>query len=308
MLSPRMPDLSALEMLLAVRDTGSFSAAGKQMGLSQQAVSSRMRSLENLVGTPLIVRTPRGSSLTEAGILVGGWAADVLATAERLDAGIASLRGDQARQLKVAASQTIAEHLLPQWLVTLRRQQRTLGAEPSTIEMTVGNSVTTIELVRSGAAALGFVETPTIPKDLHTRVVQQDELVVVTSPQHPWAKRRSLLTLDELSSTSLVTREHGSGTRDALEQLLADAGFRRLAEPIVEFGTTAAVRSAIAAGSAPGVLSALAVRDDLALQRLVVIPLAGPTLTRNLTAIWAHGSTAPQGPARDLLAIASRVV
>ena len=68
------------------------------------------------IGSALLTRTPRGSTLTESGALVAGWAAEVLAAAERLDAGIASLRSDAARQLKVAASQTIAEHLLPLWL------------------------------------------------------------------------------------------------------------------------------------------------------------------------------------------------
>lgn len=163
MLSPRIPDLSALEMLAAVHDLGSLSAAGKHLGLSQQAVSSRMRSLESQIGSVLLTRTPRGSTLTESGALVAGWAAEVLAAAERLDAGIASLRSDTARQLKVAASQTIAEHLLPLWLVALRRQQESLGLVPTVVELTVNNSEATVALVRSGQAAIGFIESPHLP-------------------------------------------------------------------------------------------------------------------------------------------------
>nr|WP_250647501.1 LysR family transcriptional regulator [Dermabacter vaginalis] len=191
MLSPRIPDLSALEMLAAVHDLGSLSAAGKHLGLSQQAVSSRMRSLESQIGSVLLTRTPRGSTLTESGALVAGWAAEVLAAAERLDAGIASLRSDTARQLKVAASQTIAEHLLPLWLVALRRQQESLGLVPTVVELTVNNSEATVALVRSGQAAIGFIESPHLPPDLSAAAVQNDYMVVVVAPDHPWARRRT---------------------------------------------------------------------------------------------------------------------
>ncbi len=109
-----MPDLSALQMLAAVQERGSLSAAAHFLGLSQQGVSSRMRSLETQIGSALLTRTARGSTLTGTGVLIAGWAAEVLAAAERLDAGIASVRSDTLRQLHVAASQTIAEYLLPQ--------------------------------------------------------------------------------------------------------------------------------------------------------------------------------------------------
>ena len=308
MLSPRIPELSALEMLASVDELGSLSAAGKHLGLSQQAVSSRMRSLESQIGSALLTRTPRGSTLTEAGVLVAGWAAEVLAAAERLDAGIASLRSDAARQLKVAASQTIAEHLVPLWLVALRRQQESLGLTPTVVALTVGNSESTVAMVRSGQASLGFIESPHLPPGLSAAAVQDDEMVLVVAPEHPWARRRTPVTTRELAATALVTREHGSGTRDVLEHLLTTAGAETLAEPLVELSTTAAVRSAIAAGTAPGVLSALAVRDDLALHRLVVVPVRGLPLRRTLTALWQAGGSPPLGPARDLTAIAASVL
>ena len=129
MLSPRVPELAALQMLSCISRLGSFSATGKELGLSQQAVSSRMRALERQVGSTLFVRTPRGSALSPTGLLVANWADDVLAAAARLDAGIAAIRTDVASRLQVVASQTIAQHLLPQWLVTLRQQEAAQHAE-----------------------------------------------------------------------------------------------------------------------------------------------------------------------------------
>jgi molybdate transport repressor ModE-like protein len=308
MLSSRMPELTALQMICTVQRLGSFSAAGKALGLSQQAVSSRMRALEEVIGSPLLVRSPRGSSLTETGALIADWASDVLAAAERLDAGIASLRQDGIRQLRVVASQTIAEHLLPQWLVILRRQQEAGGTTPTLTEFTVTNSTSAAAVVRAGDADVGFIESPALPAGLASRTVRYDDMVVVVAPGHRWARRRTAITADELARTPLVTRERGSGTREALESILAEqAPESPTTAPIVELSTSAAVRSAIIAGTAPGVLSSLAVRDDLTLGRLVAIPTQQLSLRRPLTAIWRSGTVPPIGPARDLVAIAADV-
>lgn len=304
MLSARMPALTALQMLRAVHRLGSFSAAGHALGLSQQAVSSRMRALEESVGTPLLSRSPRGSTLTPTGTLIAEWADDVLDAAERLDAAIASVRHDTGRRLRVVASQTVAEHLVPGWLVTLRRREETGGEHPSAIDLSVTNSSVAAAMVRSGEANIGFIESPRIPHGLAHRRIRHDEMQVVVAPGHPWSRRRRPLSAEDLARTSLVTREVGSGTRDALEVILAtQAPGVAQPMPVVELSTSAAVRSAIAAGTAPGVLSALAVRDDLTLGRLVAVPTEQP-IVRPLTAIWQGSRTPPPGPARDLLAIA----
>ncbi|MCX7521997.1 LysR family transcriptional regulator [Microbacterium sp. STN6] len=305
MLSTRMPDLYALQMLSAVHRLGSLSAAARELGVSQQAVSARMRALEGLAGVDLLTRSPRGARLTATGALVADWANDLLAAAERLDAGVASLRTDTARRLRVVASQTVAEHLLPPWLVTLRRDEEGVGRAPTAVELSVANSADASERVRSGAADLGFIESPNLPGDLAQRVVGRDELAVVVAPGHPWASRSVPLTPRELAATPLVTREVGSGTRDALEGELArivpDAP---AAAPAVELATSAAVRSAIAGGIAPGALSALAVRDDVQLGRLVRVAVEGLVLDRPITAIWRRARP-PVAAARELLAIAS---
>lgn len=306
MLSPRMPELTALQMFCSVQRLGSFSAAGTELGLSQQAVSSRMRALEELVGSRLFDRSPRGSVLTPTGATIVGWAREVLAASERLDTAIASLRRDGVRQLRVVASQTIAEHLLPHWLVTLRRQQEANGLTPTLTELAVTNSTSAAAVVRAGDADVGFIESPVLPTGLATRTVRFDDLVVVVAPGHRWARRREAITADELARTPLVTRELGSGTREALELVLAEqAPDSPLAAPLVELSTSAAVRSSIIAGTAPGVLSSLAVRDDLILGRLVAIPTQGLSLRRPLTAIWMTGPAPSEAVAKDLVAIAS---
>lgn len=298
MLSPRVPDLDSLELLLAVASTGSLGRAGERHGISQPAVSARIQRMEALVGLPLVQRGSRGSTLTAAGALLADWARDVLQAAAVLDAGIDSLRADREATLRVAASLTVAEHLLPGWLVALAMHH------PHTaVSLQAVNSAEVARQVLAEQAHLGFVEGPSIPDGLHARVIGHDRLLVVVPPSHPWARRRRPLHGAELVATRLVHREASSGTRAALESALAGEG--PLASPLLELSSTSAVRSAVSAGAGPAVLSSLAVRDDLAADRLVAVQVEGIDLRRSLRAVWCSGRT-PRGPAGDLLAIAAR--
>lgn len=320
-LGPRTPDLVALDTLLAVAHAGSQNAAADELGISQQAVAQRVSALQRLVGVRLVDRTRRGSTLTPEGEVVAQWAARVLDAAHALDLGLETLRADRRTRLRVAASLTVAEQLLPGWLVALREQARgradgapapateharTTAAVPALdTTLTAINSEHVADLVRGGDADLGFVETPARLPGLRTRVVGRDELVVVVPPDHPLARRRRPLVAAELAATPLVVREAGSGTREALAVALRAAGHPQ-AEPVLELSTTAAVRAAVLAGAGPAVLSALVVADDVTAGRLVVVPTSGVDLHRDLRAVWRGGPTPPPGPARDLLAIAQR--
>jgi DNA-binding transcriptional LysR family regulator len=317
-MSESVHDLGALRVRREGGGEGASAAAAPVLGVSQQALSARMRTLERSSGLTLLTRAPTGSRLTEQGRLFVGWAEDVLDAADRLEAGLRSIRSAASRRLTVAASQTIAEHLVPHWLVELRRAEQAWGgdevgkrggdgggaAQPTMVELTVANSAVVIELVRDGKAGLGFIETPHLPSDLVTAYLRDDEMLVVTAPGHPWARRRGPLPLAELAAAPLVMRESGSGTRDTLTDYLAARQPPLAARVAMELGTSAAVRSAIAAGVGPGVLSRLTVRDDLVLGRLVAVEVDGPPLTRRLTAVWRPDRDPLAPEARRLLAVA----
>lgn len=132
-------------------------------------------------------------------------------------------------------------------------------------------------------------------------MVACDELVVVARPEHRWARRAEPILPAELASTPLVSRETGSGTREFFESALADFGASPC-PPVLELSTSAAVRAAVLAGSAPAVLSRLAVADDVSAGRLRIVPVDGLDLRRDLRAVWQGGRTPPAGAVRDLLA------
>lgn len=291
-LAHRVPDLGALQLLLAVARLGSLGGAARELGITQPAASSRIRSMERQLGVALVDRSPRGSRLTDAGALVTDWARRIVEAAEAFDAGAQALRDRRDSRLRVAASMTIAEYLLPGWLLALRAER------PDTaVSLLAGNSTAVAALLLSGEADVGFVEGLTVPSGLDSAVVAHDRLIVVTAPSHPWARRRRPLAAAELAATALILREEGSGTRQVLEAALGG-----LARPLIELSSTTAVKAAAVSGAGPAVLSELAVGDELALRRLIRVPVNGIALARDLRAVWPTGHR-PTGPARDLLSL-----
>lgn len=192
---------------------------------------------------------------------------------------------------------TVAEYLLPRWLVRLATDR------PQTaVSLDAMNSTHVEQAVLARRADLGFVEGPAVGAGLDSQVVARDRLVVVVAPTHPWARRRRRIDAEELAGTRLVQREPTSGTRTTLEAALS--GHVPMATPLLELSTASAVRSAVAAGAGPAVLSQLAVGEDLDRGVLVDIHVIGVDLTRLFQAVWPAGQR-PSTPAQDLLNIAT---
>lgn len=224
-----------------------------------------------------------------------------MAAARELVEGVSMLRQqvgagvDVAVGLAVAASLTVAEYLMPELLIRLRR------AEPRiAVQLRVANSQQVIALVRDDEVPVGFVEGTRVPSDLTSAVVGTDRLVLVVVPSHDWARRRRL-PIAELLETPLLLREPGSGTRETLESRLARYG--PLAPPALQLSTSTSIRTAALAGGAPAVLSELTVRADLARGRLVEVAMDGPALHLDLKAVWQRGRPLT-GAALTLLVLA----
>ncbi|MBC3193089.1 LysR family transcriptional regulator [Pseudonocardia sp. C8] len=294
-----LPDVGSLRLLVLVARRGSISAAAGESALSQPAVSKRLTALERELGVRLLHRSRRGSVLTEAGELVSGWAERVLDELSVLVEGTRALRREAAGQLTVAASLTVAEHLLPIWLGELRRSDPDLH-----VGLQVTNSTRVCELTRDQLVDVGFIESPHGSTGLRSRVVARDRLVLVVAPGHRWTRRRRPVDVAELAGTPIISRERGSGTRETLERAVARAG-HRLVPPLLELGSSTAIRSTVLGGGGPAVLSELVVGGDLATRALVEVPTEGIDLSRVLRAVWP-AAVRPSGPAASLIGCALR--
>lgn len=277
-----LPDLLSLRLLVAVAELGSVGQAARSMGMTQPSASKRLAALERQVRLPLLTRTPRGSILTDDGNVVVTWALRLLAAADEFHSSLVAMRHARAAQLRIAASMTVAEALLPQWLHNLAQREPDVR-----VGLTVVNSTEVARMLLSDDSVdIGFVEGPTVPDGLHHRVVGHDHLVVVVAPQHLWARLDRPLRPSELARTRLVVREQGSGTRETLELALRDLD---PVPPHLALGSNAAVKGAAMTGTAPAVLSRYAVEAELASGHVVTVPVEDLPLSRTLRAVWRRG-------------------
>lgn len=294
---PRLPDLPTLELFIAVADEGSIGAGARRVGIAQPNASRLIHHLETAAGATLLQRGPRGSTLTEHGASVLTAAKSLLAQAESFTTTLNAAVTSQAETIRVAASMTVAESLLPRWMPQWRREVPHVD-----VSLEVLNSSDVISRVKNAESDLGFVETPYLPVGINASVVAEDELVVVVSPDHPWSELHGRLSLAELARTPLIVRERGSGTREALEQLLVGCD---PVPPAQVLHSNTAVRTGAVAGGGPTVISQLAVAAQLATGEVLRVPLDVDIPKRPLTAVWS-GSQTPVGALAELIAIARR--
>lgn len=294
-MTARWPDLAVLELLTAVSERGGLGAGARAVGMAQPNASRAIRALEKQLGVDLLVRHPSGSRVSEEGAVVVDWARRVLDAAREFTSVAEALAAQHTAHLDVAASMTVAEHLVPGWLAELRRE-----IPDAEVRLRVHNSSHVFDLVAAGDCDLGFVETPHLHPTLRTRTVARDRLVVVVAPGHPWAARRHGLAPEELAATPLVVREPGSGTRVTLDEALAPY---RPVPPALESGSNAAVLASVSAGADPAVLSELVIAGPLQRGDLIAIPVTGLDLTREIRAVWR--SPQPPPAAAALIAVAA---
>jgi DNA-binding transcriptional LysR family regulator len=286
-LATDFPDLAALDLFRSVVDLGSVSAAAKAHLITQPSASSRIRTLERQLGVTLLDRSPTGSVPTPEGQLIAGWASNMLRVADDLAAGVASLKAERSGLLRLAASYTVAEYLLPPWLESFLADR---PGDSVTLEVT--NSQTVLDRLDTGAVDMGFVESPAIPPTIAEQVVASDELIAVVAARHAWAAR-PLVELEEFAATPLVLRERGSGTRQALEDVLIRMGCDA-PRSALDLGSISAVRIAVINGSSPTVISRLAVAEDITNGRLVEITVPGLQIERTLRAVWPRRTELPR--------------
>lgn len=295
-LPPSTPDLIALDLLDSIAELGSLGQAASRHRMSQPAVSMRMTQLERRLDVSLLQRSPAGTRLTPAGTRVAALSRRVLTEARAMMAGVDALIAEESSHLRIAATLTVAEHLLPGWLGALHHESPEV-----TLAVEVTNSSRVLARVADGSADVGFVEgDETRPGGMATVVIRSDRLVLVVDPAHRWARRESPVPGAELASAELIVREPGSGTREVLENALSPWGGSR---SHLELGSTASILAAVRCGHGPTVLSALAVAEDITAGRLIAVPTEGIDLTQSLCAVWTESR--PLAPlARRLLNLA----
>jgi len=265
--------LRQLEVFVATARAGSTRAGAERVARSQSAASAALAELEAVVAVQLFDRVGRRLVLNENGRALLPRAQALLDEAAQVEALFGS---EHAASLRVAASFTIGEYLLPELVSTWTRTH-----PASQVQLRIGNTSDVVEAVAGFDVDVGFIEGPQTHPDLVVRPWLADELVIVAAPGHPLAGR--VATRRQLAEAAWVLREYGSGTRQVVDAWLTQnlprvqVGF--------ELGSTEAIKRAVASGSWLGCLSRHAVTQSLTDGHLVALQTRLPGLTRRLAMV-----------------------
>ena len=261
-LAHRVPDLGALELLLAVARLGSLGGAARRAGHHPARRQQPDPVDGDAAGVALVDRSPRGSRLTDAGALVTDWARRVVEAAEAFDAGAQALRGPA--RLAAAGGREHDDRGVP--AAGLADRAARAAARTRRCPCTPGTRRWSRERLLARRGGPGFVEGLTVPEGLDSAVIAHDRLIVVAAPGHPWARRRAAGRPAELARDPADPPRAGvRAPAQVLDAALACGG---LAEPLLELASTTAVKAAAVSGAGPAVLSELAVGEELAARRL----------------------------------------
>jgi DNA-binding transcriptional LysR family regulator len=260
---------------------GSFSEVAKKLAISQPAVSFQIQKLEHELGIRLIDRTQRAITLTAAGKRLLRFAESIETERERLQHDLEQMREEISGDLLIAASTIPGEFLLPPLLAIFKQRHPAVK-----IQVDISDSLTVIERVRDNTYEVGFCGVAPEGQDLAAFKFATDEIVLIVSPNHPFARKREI-SPDELEGEPLIFREATSGTQHSLESKLSQAGLDlRRFTPNLILGTTQAVVSAAAAGAGIAFVSNLAVREGPGPGTVRQVNVRGLRLSRDFYCIY----------------------
>ncbi len=270
--------LRQLQIFVAVARTSSTTEAGKSLPLSQSATSAAINDIESLLNTQLFDRVGKRLVLNDNGRLLLPNALALLEGAIDIEQQFTSKQSNMISQLRLGASTTIGNYILPALIAGCRQVKQGSGCEVTpTMLLAIANSPKTAQAVANYEIDAGFIEGHCHEPNLDVIPWLQDELLIVSSPSHPFAKQDKV-SIDMLQRTYWLMREAGSGTRETVEyELLRYLSHLNIG---MEFGGAEAIKRATAEGLGVSCLSRWSIADYLESGKLVVLDTELPKLTR----------------------------
>ncbi len=283
-----------LRVFRAVAEAMSFRKAAEVLHLSQPAVSQHIRALEEEAGVRLFDRA-RGEghgsqiSLTEAGRVLLGYAKTAAETMVEARRALAALNDEAIGELRLGASTTVAQYVLPRILGAFLRQYPQVK-----LSLVSGNTERIVEAVAEEQVELGIIEGPAMRRDVKTERMVQDEMVLIVSPNHAWAARTgAAVAPGELAKVPLLLRERGSGSRRVVERALKKMGLPlRSLKVTMELDSTEAIISGVEAELGVGFVSRYAVNKVLKLGSVKVVRVEGLEILRDFSFVRLAGAEA----------------
>jgi DNA-binding transcriptional LysR family regulator len=279
-------DLRQLEIIRAIADTGSFTAAGEKLHVSQSAISRQILLLEEELGEPVFHRIGRRIRITPAGESLLQLSHRVFQDLQETVSSIGDKRESLRGTMRLVGGMTVCLYVFPALLAEVRRVHPQLD-----LKITVGSAERSIAMLRSGAGDVGMITLPVEATDLVSVPVLEEELLLVTYPTHPLAKKKSIAPAD-LDRQDFVLFETGSVTRRLVESFFA----REHLDPeiIMETENVEIIKAMVRNGLGISIIPWQAAAADVRAGHLFCSRIAGHSLVRQTGWLYPKMSRLPR--------------
>jgi DNA-binding transcriptional LysR family regulator len=269
-------DLRRLEVFCKIYELKSFSRAGEACLLSQPTVSEHIRYLETFLDVRLFDRLGREVAPTRAGEILYSYARRMLNLRREASRTLELYQGKMSGDLELGGSTIPGQYILPALIGTFKEHFTDIR-----IKLIIADTMKITNMVLEGTLELGVVGARMKNSKLTFDQLFDDELVLAVPPDHTWTSLAAIM-VEQLSQAPFIMREHGSGTRMMMLEILERAGFDPLKLNVVaEMGSTEAIRQAIKAKVGVSILSRRAIADELHFKQLCQIPIKDFSFTRH---------------------------
>ncbi len=280
-----------LRVFRTVAEEASFRRAAERLNLSQPAVSQQIQALEEELGITLFDRSQGRVRLTDAGTVLLPYARKGARLAEEARAALENTRGETAGTLRIGASMTITQYILPRVLGAFLHQHPRIA-----VSLLSGNTEQIAAALARKKIDLGLIEGPVSSRDVFRQRFFEDRIVLIVGRRYPWPGRAPV-PLTALTQVPLLLRERGSGSRHVVELALRRAGLRlRDLRVAMTLDSIVAIVSAVEAGLGAGFVSEWAIRKEVRLGTVRVVAVEGLEIRRDMHLIRAFGPLL-EGPA-----------
>ncbi|MFC3041525.1 LysR substrate-binding domain-containing protein [Virgibacillus xinjiangensis] len=266
----------SLVVFKEVADRKSFSRAAEVLHMSQPAVSQYISALEKEYGVRLLERSNKFVQLNKAGEIIYQYAVDILRKYEQMEILVSDLKNQPGGELKIGASYTIGEYLVP--LILKRLQDKYPDILP---DVMIGNTDTVTRTLEKREIDIALVEGEIDRPKIEVEPFAQDRMFIVVG-NRPELIRKQYSPV-ELEKETWLIREEGSGTRRMAEELFS---FLQISpERALTFGSTQSIKEAVEEGMGITFLSELAIKKELQQQRLHRLDMEGLPFRRQFSLI-----------------------
>ena len=269
----------ALKTFVTLAEVKNFTKTAELLLMSQPSVSLHIKNLEKEFQTQLFLRSPKFLKITPTGEILYDRAKQIITIYEQTKQDILEQHNIIKGELKIGASFTIGEYILPSLLIDLQKDYPDLK-----LQVIIGNTEEIVQSVRLFQVDIGLIEGQTNEKELSVHPFLQDELFIISSNDHKLANKNDV-TITDLQNQSWITRESGSGTGEYLNHVIRSNGLK--VKSLLTISSNQGIKETVINGMGLSLLSRSVIARDVQHKNLSIIKLKDHSFNRTLSYVYS---------------------